>query len=276
MGSGLYRVGLWLGISWLCATTAVAQRRAVNGISLLPTVQAEYALHGDDYLLLNVNSPITTGSSTGAGIDRLGLLLGYEHFWNTRWSGGATLGVGAYNTTRNGANVQYLAADVFPEVFARHWNTIGGFNFRQRIGLVYAIPGGQSGDSRALTSLRLDIDRLVPVGSRVMLRPRLAYEATAYLRFQRDEATQPKERGLDFGYARAEVGVRLSDHFDFTPWFGYQTTYVFSLAQTDKNGKITTPAGRLNLITPVVGLDARFTLFRGKTTFERRQLPTQH
>ena len=267
-----------LGVGLSSAVGAQAQRRAVNAVALLPTVQAEYALRGDDYLLLGLNGPISTGSYNGTGLDRVGLRLGYEHFWNTRWSGGGTLGIDTYKQAHLfGGHGDQFRTDVAPEVFARHWNTLGSFNFRQRLGVSYFVPGATGADSRALTSLRLDLDRLVPVGGgRVVLRPRLAYEAIAYLRFQRDEATQPKERVIDFGYARAEVGVRLSDRFDFTPWFGYQTTYVFALAQTNPMGQVTTTAGRLNLVTPVVGLDARFTLFRGKAAFERRQLPTQH
>jgi len=273
--STFYRLAVFVSIT-LGATGAVAQRRAVNPTVLLPTLQAEYALHGDDYLLLGLRGPVST-TSTG-GLEQVGLLVGYEHFWNTSWSGGGTLGINTYGQGRlTGGDAGKLYTDVAPEAFARHWNTFGAFNFRQRLGLTYLIPGSRGGDSRALTSLRLDLDRLIPVGNgAVALRPRLAYEATAYLRFQRDEATQPKERFLDFGYARAEVGVRVSNHFDFTPWFGYQSTYVFALAQTNPMGQVTTPAGRLNLVTPVVGLDARFTLFKGKTVFERRQLPTQH
>ena len=265
------------GIVLSSATSALAQRRAVNAVALLPTVQAEYALRGDDYLLLSLSGPISTGSYNGTGLDRLGVRLGYEHFWNTRWSGGGTLDINTYKQAHLlGGHGDQFRTDVAPEVFGRHWNTLGSFNFRQRLGVSYFVPGATGADSRALTSLRLDLDRLVPVGGgRVVLRPRLAYEAVAYLRFQRDES-QPKERVIDFGYARAGVGVRLSDHFDCTPWFGYQTTYVFALAQTGPMGQVVIPGGRLNLVTPVVGLDARFTLFRGKTAFERRQLPTQH
>jgi len=257
----------------LTATVATAQRRTVNSIRMLPQLQAEYALHGDDYLLLNLRGPIGTA---GDGLERLGVLVGYERFWNTQWSGGATLGIDTYRVNLDGGNLNGLYTDLTPELFVRHWNTFGGFNFRQRLGVTYVVPGARGADSRALTSLRLDLDRLLPVGEKVVLRPRLAYEGTAWLRFQRDEATQAKERFIDFGYARAEVGVRLSNLFDFTPWFGYQTTYIFALPQTDYLGQITIPGGRLNLITPVLGLDARFTLFRGGRVFERRQLPTQH
>jgi hypothetical protein len=163
--------------------------------------------------------------------------------------------------------------DTTPELYVRHWNTLGGFNFRQRLGLEYNIPGGAS-QSRALARLRLDLDRVVPVG-RVLLRPRLAYEGLAFLRLQRDQ-NEPKERVIDFTALRAEAGVRLSDHFDFTPWFAHQSAYAFVLPQTDAKGTLTIPGGRRNFITPAIGVDVRYTLFKGKQVFERRQLPTQH
>ncbi|MBC6612001.1 hypothetical protein H8B15_13795 [Hymenobacter sp. BT507] len=259
----------------LTATAVTAQRRTVNDVALLPQVQAEYALHGDDYLLLTLRGLINPGP-TGNGLKRTGLLLGYERFWDTHWSGGATLGIKVSEDNRFSTDINMFSPNLAPELFVRHWNTFGKFNFRQRLGATYAIYNTQAVDSRAFTSLRLDIDRPIAVGEKIRLLPRVAYEATAYLRFQRDEATQPKERFIDFGYARAEVGVRLPSGFDVTPWFGYQTEYIFTLPQTDGMGKVTIPGGQLNKITPVIGLDARLTLFRGGSVFERRQLPTQH
>ncbi|WP_143434915.1 hypothetical protein [Hymenobacter roseosalivarius] len=237
-------------------------------------LQAEYALSGDDYLFLGTNTPFSTGGFDGFDLTRAGLDAGYERFWNARWSWGTTLGVGAYSTNRDGGEVSPLTVDVVPELFLRHWNTLGNYNFRQRLGVEYLIPGGTGNESRARTRLRFDLDRLIPVGQ-VVVRPRLAYEAFAYLRFQRDEDA-PKERTIDFTALRAEVGLRLSDHFDFTPWFAYQSTYNNVLQQTDINGNVVVPGGRRNFVTPMLGLDLRYTLFKGKQVFDRRQLPTQH
>jgi hypothetical protein len=256
------------------ATTAAAQRRSVGSILLLPEVQAELALKGDDYVLLGVRGPISTGSYKGTTLDQVGLNIGYERFWNEQWSGGATLRTDFYSTYRNGGDVSYLYVNVTPELFVRHWNTIGGFNFRQRLGVEYFMPGGDNAESRAITRLRLDLDRVFPLGETLALRPRLSYEAAAYLRLQRDE-TEEKERVIDFGNLRAEVGVRVSPRFDFTPWVASQTTYINALVQRDANGN-PTGGGRTNLLAPVVGLDMRFTLFKGGSVFERRQLPTQH
>ncbi|SHI68771.1 hypothetical protein SAMN02745146_1391 [Hymenobacter daecheongensis DSM 21074] len=257
----------------LAVHPALAQRRTVNGLGLRPNLQAEYALHGDDYVLVGISTPLSTGGYQGLNLDRLGLNAGYEHFWNARWSAGATLGADAYTATRNGGDVLYLFLDARPELFGRHWNTIGSFNFRQRLGVEYQVLGGPGSQNRALTSLRLDLDRLIPLG-RLALRPRLAYEARAYLRLQRDE-TQEKERVIDFGTLRAELGVRVSPRFDFTPWVASQTTYLNTIPQFDANNNQIS-GGRTNVVTPVVGLDLRLTLFRGGTVFERRQLPTQH
>ncbi|MBC6606355.1 hypothetical protein H8B13_05970 [Hymenobacter sp. BT188] len=269
---GVFLVVLVVGL--LSGSVAQGQsRRVVNGLGLAPSLQAEYALSGDDYVFLGTNTPFSTGGFDGLDLDRVGLNVGYERFWNTHWSGGATLALSGYSTARDG-DVSPLYVDVIPELFLRHWNTLGSFNFRQRLGLEYLIPGGEGNESRARTRLRFDLDRLIPVGS-VVLRPRLSYEAFAYLRFQRDE-DEPKERTIDFTSLRAEVGLRLSDHLDFTPWFAYQSAYNNVLQQTDIDGKVVIPGGRRNFVTPVLGLDLRYTIFKGKQVFERRQLPTQH
>jgi hypothetical protein len=103
----------------------------------------------------------------------------------------------------------------------------------------------------------------------------LAYEGFVYLRLQRDE-NEPKERVIDFSALRAEIGCRVSDHFDFTPWVASQTAYSNVLQQTDASGTVVIRGGRRNFVTPVLGLDLRYTIFQGKQVFERQQLPTQH
>ena len=72
------------------------------------------------------------------------------------------------------------------------------------------------------------------------------------------------------------MGCRLSPSLDFTLWFAYQTTYSLGLAQTDAMGNITIPAGRVNSVSPVLGVDLRFTFLQGRDAATRQQLPTQH
>jgi hypothetical protein len=255
----------------LSGLEATAQRRFNTSLLLQPELQAERALQGDDYLLLTLRTPLQTGTFDGTTLDRVGVRGAYEHFWNERWSGGAGLRLDGYGN--RGTDASNLYVDVRPEAFIRHWNTLGSVNFRQRLSAEYWFWGGAN-IGRALTHLRLDVDKLIPVG-RVVLRPRVAYEAIAYLRLQRSD-NELKERVIDFSAARAEVGVRLSPHFDFTPWFGWQTNYANYVPQYDAITGKQTSGGRTNVVTPVIGLDARFTLFSGEPAANRRQLPTQH
>lgn len=258
----------------LLATGATAQRRNVGDLVFVPEAQVEVALKGSDYLLAGFNMV----SNPGGGGTFVGgqLRLGYEHFWNEHWSGGATLRI------LGGDNYSYgdflgLEGNITPGLLVRHSGSIGAFNFGQRLGLEYATTFdvlGSSNEDRALTRLRLDVNRVFPLGGKLAVRPRIAYEAVTYLRLQRDE-NQLKERVVDFGNLRAEVGVHLSPHIDFTPWVASQTYYLNTLPQFDASGK-QTGGGRTNLLTPLVGLDLRLTIFTKAVTTERYQLPTQH
>lgn len=258
----------------LLATAATAQRRITGFTTLLPEAQAELALTGDDYALAAFNLGSNAGNY-GSTISTAQLRLGYEHFWNERWSGGGLLNVTSYDIGYNDNSGRSRDYIITPEAFVRHWNTLGNFNFRQRLGVEYQMPLAAGAESRALTRLRLDLDRVFPLGSTLALRPRISYEAAAFLRLQRDE-DELKERVIDFGNLRGEIGVRVSPHFDFTPWVASQTEYYNTVVQKDANGNITNNGGRFNKIMPVIGLDLRFTLFKGGSVFERRQLPTQH
>ena len=258
----------------LTSFSAAAQRRTTGSLGLLPEVQAEVALSGDDYVLVALRAPIQTGTFQGTQLDQVGLRVGYESFWSERWSWGAELRADGYDAYRT-ADTKSVYVDVRPQVFLRHWATVGSVNFRQRLGLEYWIPGGEGTQSRALANLRLDVDKVFAVGEQLALRPRISVEPQAYLRFQRNE-DEVKERFIDFSSLRGEVGVRVSPRVDFTPWFAWQSNYYFSLPQTDSNGTITIPGGKSRYAQPVLGLDLRLTLGGNAQDADRRQLPTQH
>ncbi|GAA4377004.1 hypothetical protein [Hymenobacter koreensis] len=245
--------------------TAAAQRRSVADPVYLPEAQVEVALQGDDYVFGSINL-VTNNGNLGGTFAQGQFRLGYEHFWNEQWSWGGTL---------TGARGPVVTTTVVPELLLRHWNTFGSVNFRQRLGLRYAVPFDEEGvRSRALAALRLDVDRVFALG-RIGLRPRLAVEPVLFVRLQRDDE-DVKEPFLDFANLRAEIGCRVSDHFDFTPFFAYQSAYSFVLAQFDANGNIRIPAGLFSSVQPVLGVEARVTLFKGEKSTERRQLPTQY
>ncbi|MBF9238711.1 hypothetical protein I2I05_15000 [Hymenobacter sp. BT683] len=264
----------------VCAQPAAAQaRRDVGNLQVWPELQAELALKNGDYLFLglrgqrDVERTSYEGDGRSLGFDERRFTLGYEHFWNEHWSGGGTLRLESFGNKR-------LA--LIPEALLRHRSNVGPLTFGQRLSLERTFPnnagyvGGPGPDGQTWARLRVDLEKLLPVGSgSVALRPRLSYEAATHVRLLRSD-TDAKERGIQFTSLRGEVGCRLSDRLDATPWFAYQTNYYFTVDRLDANGNVTLPGGRFNQVAPVLGLDVRFTLFEGKDVFERKQLPTQH
>jgi hypothetical protein len=247
----------------------------VQGLQVWPEVQAELALRGGDYLLLALRGQRDvdldySGDSRRLGFDERRITLGYEHFWNEHWSGGGTLRLQALGSRR---------LVLVPEVLLRHRGSLGPLTFGQRLSVERTFPnnagyvGGPAPDGETWVRLRADLEKSWPLG-RISLRPRLSYEAATHLRLQKAE-TDEDERRIQFTSLRAEVGCRLGNAFDLTPWFAYQTSYLITLPQFNGSGQQVS-GGKLNQITPVLGLDLRLTLYQGKAAFERQQLPTQH
>ena len=203
------------------ARPAAAQktRREVRSVQLWAELQAELALKSGDYLLLTLhgeNVPLFNGSRFNdrvLGFDARGAALTYEHFWSDRWSGGASL----QHASESG--FKYLA----PELLLRHRSPVGPLTFGQRLGVYRTIPFGGLGrttanDGSNFASLRLDLERLVPLGSgSLKLRPRLSYEVQTQVRLQKTQ-TDSNERTIQYTSLRAEVGCRLGDYLDFTRW----------------------------------------------------------
>ncbi|UOQ98879.1 hypothetical protein MUN81_05165 [Hymenobacter sp. 5317J-9] len=259
---------LGLLLSW---PVAAQTRRTVFGWQIWPEAQAEVALPtGNDYFLVALRGQSLTDNNgyndpnRVLGFDERRLTVGYEHFWNEHWSIGATAAyISAYNT--------YV---LLPEVLLRHRSSVGPLTFGQRLSLERVIPGANGATARTNARLRLDLEKIVPLGS-LSIRPRLSYEAATHVRLLRSN-TDADERTIDFTSLRGEVGVRLSPLLDVTPWVAYQTQYSFGLARYDVNGSVIEPAGRANAVSPVVGLEVRFTFLNGQDAATRQQLPTQH
>ncbi|UOQ53289.1 hypothetical protein [Hymenobacter cellulosivorans] len=258
------------------ATATQAQRRVSYHLIFVPEVQAELLLGNNSLFLgfnrLALNANNRNGNTFVGGQVR----ADYEHFWNERWSGGATLRVLRSRDEGLGDFIGQLG-NVTPGLLLRHRSTFGKFTFGQRLGAEYGIAirqfeGGNIKD-RALGRLRLDVERTFALSDKLSLRPRLAYEAAAYLRLQRDD-NDFKERVVDFSNLRAEVGVRVSPRFDLTPWVASQVQFINSLGQFDPMGR-PVGGGRTNLRTPMLGLDLRLTLSPNESAAPL-QLPTQH
>ena len=274
----LYPLSAAIATTFLLALVArpvAAQSRYTSNLAVLPEVQVELPLRGNDYVFAGFNLVKQSNGEDGT-FSGGQLRLGYERFWNENWSWGSTLRIGS-STLGGDGDFLSLPGNVTPGLLIRHRSALGPLTFSQRLVTEYALATNDNsgaGKSRAHARLRLGLDREFALGSVVKLRPRLSYEALTYLRFQRDE-DQAKERFVDFGNLRAEVGVRLSPRFDLTPWAAVQTQYINALQQFDKNGNPVS-GGKVNLMTPTVGLDLRVTLGQGASAADRQPLPTQH
>jgi hypothetical protein len=256
-------------------STVQAQQRIKGATALQPQAQLELPLSGNDYVFGAVGlQHFDTGLEETPLFSGQSVRLGYEHFWNDQWSWGAV--VNGQRVENNTGYSSFYTHLLLPEVFGRHWNTFGRVNFRQRLAIGYNWPLDVTNSGRFLAALRLDMDRIFPLGNTgFALRPRVAFEPVAYLRFQREDY-EAKEPFLDFSELRGEVGVRLSPRFDFTPWFAWQNAYNIALPQYDANGNVKIPGGNSRFVQPVLGLDMRVTLGAAAGSAERRQLPTQY
>jgi len=274
-------LGRWvilISCGLLLAVPAAAQsHRTIQGLQVWPELQGELALHNGDYLLLALRGqratdyPSSEYDGRSLGFDERRLTVAYEHFWSDQWSLGGTARVQSFGNRQ-------LA--VVPELLLRHRSAVGPLTFGQRLSLERTFPnnagyyGGPGPEGQTFLRLRVDLEKEVPVGSGgFALRPRLSYEAATHVRLQK-AADAASERFIQFTSLRAEVGFRVSEHFDVTPWFAYQTNYLITLPQYNAMGNQIS-GGNLNLVTPVVGLEARFSLLKNKPITER-QLPTQH
>lgn len=255
--------------------------RSIQPLQLWPELQAELALRNGDYLLLTLRGQRTTDDGGGYAPRRLGfdtrrVALAYEHFWNARWSWGGT----ARYESRSGSGYDLLV----PELLLRHRSLIlGGLTFGQRLSAERQTPintnylGGSGPDGQYWGRLRVDVERFFFLGDAatgLALRPRLSYEASTHLRFQK-ASNDAQERTIQYTSLRGEVGLRISPTIDLTPWFAYQTNYLKSLVFTDING-LPVSGGKVNAVYPTVGLDLRFTVLSAGGKADRQQLPTQH
>jgi len=238
---------------------------------VVPAAQGEIALRNGDYVLLGLGLVRPTDRyQPGDGL----AAAAYEHFWTPHWSWGGRV----LTTWSSGAAYSNL---VVPEVLVRHRAAVGPVTFGQRLSVerfVY-VRGGTTTPDQTWGRLRLDVEKIIPLGGAdaatgLALRPRLAVEAATHLRLQKGDADMA-ERLVQLTSARAEVGVRTSARFDFTPWFAYGVNYLVTLPQYDAKG-VQTAGGNFNVRQPAVGLDVRFTLGPGTGAAGRQQLPTQH
>ncbi|WP_223652190.1 hypothetical protein [Hymenobacter psoromatis] len=268
------------------AGSAAAQstERLRRPVALAPELQIAAPLADNNYVYFSLGGRRQTESFAGRnpalGLDYLNLTAGYEHAWNPRWSWGVTLRYAKEPATG------FDRSAVVPGLLLRHRAALGPVQFGQRLGVEYALgaPAYNAAPfyttsvySRTLLRLRLDVEKLIRLGSQpggLALRPRVSFEPALFLRLQKADLDADK-RTVDFTSLRGEVGVQAGPQLSITPWAGVQANYSRTLIQTDKNGAPTSN-GKLNTTTPMVGLDLRYTFPTPFATANWQQLPTQN
>lgn len=265
------RTILLSGLLLTVAGSALGQRKLNNPLEGRTEAQLEYARRNGDFFWGSVHAAHSFGKYSESFINNWGQ-AGYEHFWSENWSVGGNARL--YLMEEFTGDQSSLRFYFRPEVLLRHRGDVFGLTFGQRLSVDYLfLPEYQR--NLGMARLRLDLERFVPVGEKLKLRPRLAYEAAMNIRLQPPEG-QPEERTLEQGIWRAEIGLRFSDRFDLTPYVARRADFAVYLPQFDSDGN-QVAGGRTNVRTPVVGLDLRYTLFQGGSPYERKtQLPTQH
>nr|GFC43520.1 hypothetical protein [Tanacetum cinerariifolium] len=147
--------------------------RSVQAMELWPELQGELALKNGDYVLLSLRGERNTaaysfGPTRPLGFDTRRVQVAYEHFWNANWSWGGTARYesSARFETRTSGDL------LVPELLLRHRSTIfGGLTLGQRLGVERQILvnrhylGGTGPDGQFWTRLRVDVERLFPLGT---------------------------------------------------------------------------------------------------------------
>jgi hypothetical protein len=187
-------------------------------------------------------------------LERIQFRLGYEHVFNPNWSAGISEAY-AIERTRN---------ILFNEVYARHTWAIGKFRLTERATFEHIMrwPKNDNGRFR----FRADLDRPYKIGA-TTLRPRASYELFFNIDYTPDPAAE--NRGVDRTRLRLDCQVVLSDHVAITPYFIRQSDYFLVEPAFDEDNNIIRDGGRQNHITPIWGLEARFSVFKGGASFPR-------
>jgi hypothetical protein len=281
----LYKTTL-LALLLASAGQAAAQstEKLRRPVVLAPELQAAVTLAEGNYAYFSVGGRRETenfsGRNAALGLDFLHLTAGYEHNWNPEWSWGATLRYATEPATA------LKRSALVPGLLLRHRAAVGPVQFGQRLGVEYALGAAEynaspfpttSVYSRTLLRLRLDVEKLIRLGSQpngFALRPRVSFEPALFLRLQKAD-TDGEKRTVDFTSLRGETGVQAGAQLTLTPWVGMQANYSRLVIQFDKNN-LPTSNGKLNTSTLAVGLDLRYTFSASQPAGEWQQLPTQN
>lgn len=241
------------------AHPAMAQKRVYRSPALWPELQLDYVLpSGSMWFFRNhyrhvVDQDFNYLRQTGPlqYLERVQFRLGYDHSLNAHWRIGFSE---SYAVERN-------RKILFNEVFARYAQAVGPVQLSQRLSLEYLVRWPKNNNGRL--RLRTGLDHTFQLG-KSQFKPRVSYELFYVLSYHPRTEGEAPTRWVDRSRLRLEGQLVLNPHLAFTPYFLCQTDYFFVEAAFDGNNQVLRPGGRQNHLTPVWGLELRYTLHKKK------------
>jgi len=257
------RVFLFLTLE-LLLSPVMAQHKVQRSAAFWPELQVEYVFKSTSYLYFrnqyrhNLDNDFNHLQEKGPleYVERAQFRAGFEHMFNSQWSGGIAEAY-AFESTRN---------ILFNELFVRHLGAIGSFRFTKRASLEHIVQTNK--DNRGRFRLRLDADREFKIKDR-SIRPRIAYELFFDQYYNTELNKARNTRQVDRIRLRLEILYSLNAHLALTPFFIRQTDYITAPTTNDANGNVLQPGGKQNNVTPIFGIDMRYAIFKGGTPFSR-------
>ncbi|OKL39081.1 DUF2490 domain-containing protein [Pontibacter flavimaris] len=256
---------LYVILLLLLPVLAQAQSKVTAPTTIWPELQASYGLGEEGLLFLRNGYRINTDgdfndlkdSGILSNFERVELSLGYEHTLSEHWRGGAI--------------VRYAAEDypktTFYALFLRHNGEVKGLYFNKQ--LLFEYVDQEDRDASGRFRLSAELGKRLPLGSK-FITPSINYEAMLRSSLGKQYDGLIKERTIDRTRLRLSLNYELTEKLRLNPYFMRQTDYYYVLippvyseqGQLQEEGYTT----KRNRITPVVGLELKYTINRAPST----------
>jgi hypothetical protein len=229
-----------------------------------PELQVEYVFKSTSYLYFrnqyrhNFDPDLNHLYEAGPlkYLERVQFRAGFEHMFNNHWSGGIAEAYAIERTRKI----------LFNEIYLRHLSSLGTFRITQRASIEHIVQWGRSDLGRV--RLRADIDREIKLGS-LNLRPRIGYELFFNIDYLPTEQSRNTQRRVDRTRLRFEILCPLTGHLAITPFFTRQSDFLIVEPAYDANNNLIRSGGKRSYVTPIMGLDLRYAIFKGGKPFPR-------
>lgn len=234
-----------------------------------PTWQADWRTAKGSYWWLQATTAHTTTSGLSEifgpwGMYRSSLLLGYEQALNTK----LRLGISLKSLNQRGSDRRQYRG------FVRHNGHISKWWFVKQFSLEYVrfpvlVPVRQ--EDYWAAGLFAALGRDWPLGAH-HLRTGLSFEA-----FKELDSPPPgsRQRRIDRTMFRLSAEYLLKNGWSAGLFAMRQTDYYFSLAQFDASGAQIKPLTRLNLVSPILGIQVRYTFRATKPDWDPAHIRVQ-